>query len=127
MSTLPNEITPARAERVRVTRDALTVRLLDGRTITAPLSWYPRLQNGTAPERNNWQLIASGEGIHWPDLDEDVSIEGLLTGCPSGESPASLEKWLRERSSRGVGKRSRSSKTARSLPSKTRTSARRRG
>jgi hypothetical protein len=83
-----------RAERVRVTRDSLVVDLVDGRTIIAPLSWYPRLHHGTGPERRDWRLIAGGEGIHWPDLDEDISVDGLLAGSPSGESQASFGEWL---------------------------------
>jgi hypothetical protein len=73
------------------------VDLSDGRTVTVPTAWYPRLACGTASERRNWRLIGLGEGIHWPDLDEDISVEGLLAGCPSGESQASLQKWLKAR------------------------------
>ena len=94
MSTLPNELLPPRAEQARVTRDSLIVDLQDGRTITVPLSWYPRLHHGTTRERSNWRLIAGGEGIHWPDLDEDISVEGLLAGNPSGESQESFQAWL---------------------------------
>jgi Protein of unknown function (DUF2442) len=99
MSTLPNELLPPRADRARVTRDSLVVDLQDGRTITVPLSWYPRLHHGTARERSNWRLIAGGEGIHWPDLDEDISVEGLLAGSPSGESQESFQAWLLARRS----------------------------
>jgi hypothetical protein len=74
------------------------VDLRDGRTITVPLEWYPRLAHASTAERANWRLIGTGEGIHWPDLDEDISIEGLLAGRPSGESPASFQKWLARRS-----------------------------
>jgi hypothetical protein len=105
MSTLPSELPVPRAEQVRVTRDAVVVDLVDGRTITAPLVWYPRLQDGTPQERDNWQLIGSGLGIHWPDLDEDISVEGLLAGHPSGESQVSFKKWLASRSSRRSNKR----------------------
>ncbi len=77
------------------TEDALTVDLLDGRTISVPLGWYPRLLHGSPTERAHWRLIQGGAGIHWPDLDEDISIEGLVLGRPSGESQASLERWLR--------------------------------
>jgi len=101
MSTLPNEFLRPRAEQVRVTRDSLVVDLQDGRTITVPLSWYPRLHHGLARERANWRLIAGGEGIHWPDLDEDISVEGLLAGSPSGESQASFQAWLSGRRRRG--------------------------
>lgn len=77
--------------------DTLTVDLADGRTIAVPLVWYPRLLNATAAERGNWRLIARGEGIHWPDLDEDISIAALVSGQPSGESQASLQRWLKAR------------------------------
>jgi hypothetical protein len=79
---------------VRVSDDALSVQLADGRTITAPLAWFPRLVHGSQAERDNLRLIASGQGIHWEALDEDISIEGLLAGKPSGESQTSLKKWL---------------------------------
>jgi hypothetical protein len=76
------------AESVQSSDDSLTVRLDDGRSLTVPLTWYPRLLHGTSIERNNYQLIGEGEGIHWPDLDEDVSVESLLAGKPSAESAA---------------------------------------
>ena len=75
----------------------LTVELTDGRTITAPIAWYPRLAHGSLAERDNWHLIAGGRGIHLPALDEDVSVENILNGQPSGESQASLKKWLSQR------------------------------
>jgi len=90
----------SRAESVFVTDDSLTVDFTDGRTISVPLAWYPRLMHGTPQERNNWQLIGGGEGIHWPDLDEDLSVVGLLLGRPSGESQNSLQRWLNERAQR---------------------------
>ena len=74
------------AEDVTVTEDTLTAELSDGRTISVPLAWYPRLVHATEEERGNWRLIGGGQGIHWPDLDEDVSVEGLLAGRPSSES-----------------------------------------
>jgi uncharacterized protein DUF2442 len=77
--------------------DALVVELLDGRSITAPVAWFPRLADGTAAERQNWRLIGKGEGIHWPDLDEDISEESLLAGRRSGESQDSLRSWLQTR------------------------------
>ncbi|MCW5783721.1 MAG: DUF2442 domain-containing protein [Nitrospirales bacterium] len=80
------------AQDVKVTDDTLSVDLGDGRTISVPLVWFPRLVNGTPKERNNWRLIGKGEGIHWEDLDEDISIEGLLAGHASGESQASFKK-----------------------------------
>ncbi len=85
------------ALRVSVTEDSLSVDLSDGRTITVPLAWYPRLLHGTTDERNKWRLIGKGHGIHWEDLDEDISVEGLLLGKPSGESQASFKKWLSRR------------------------------
>jgi hypothetical protein len=82
---------------VRVSDDALTVDLSDGRTLSVPLAWYPRLLHATAEERNHWRPIGRGEGIHWPELDEDVSVEGLLLGRPSGESQHSFQRWLESR------------------------------
>ena len=91
------ELRVAKAQNVQVTDDELIVALDDGRTIVVPLAWYPRLLHGTKEERENWRLIGAGEGIHWPDLDEDISIEHLLAGVPSGESQRSLQKWLSAR------------------------------
>ena len=82
------------AEDVKVTEDTLTAELRDGRTISVPLSWYPRLVHATPEERNNWRPIGTGEGIHWPDLDEDISVEMLLAGVPSGESLLGFQRWL---------------------------------
>jgi hypothetical protein len=83
---------------VFVADDSLTVDLRDGRTITVPLPWFPRLLHGNSSERNNWNLIGNGTGIHWKDLDEDISVEGLLAGKPSQESQQSFKKWLQYRS-----------------------------
>ena len=77
-----------------VTEDTLQVELSDGRTTSVPLAWYPRLVHATQEERNNWELIGEGQGIHWSDLDEDLSIEGLIAGRPSGESQRSFKRWL---------------------------------
>jgi len=82
---------------VHVTDDTLTVDLSDGRSISVPVSWFPRLIQATESERKNWRLIGKGHGIHWEDIDEDISIEGLLAGRPSGESQASLKRWLQSR------------------------------
>lgn len=79
---------------VAVSEDTLTVDLSDGRSISALLAWYPRLWHGTEIERAHWRLIGQGEGIHWPDLDEDISVEGLILGRPSNESQKSLQRWL---------------------------------
>lgn len=97
MSSSVLELKSAKAQQVMVTEDSLTVDLIDGRTISVPLAWYPRLLHGTPEERNHWRLIGDGEGIHWPDLDEDLSVEGLLIGRPSGESPQSLTNWIEKR------------------------------
>ncbi len=88
------EVRVPEAEEVTVTADTLTVELSDGRTISVPLDWYPRLVHATPEERNRWQLIGGGQGIHWPALDEDLSVEGLLAGRPSGESQRSFKQWL---------------------------------
>jgi len=85
------------AQAVQVTDDALTVQLSDGRSISAPLVWYPRLLHGTESERNKWEFNGGGTGIHWPDVDEDISVEGLILGQPSGESQGSLKRWLATR------------------------------
>jgi hypothetical protein len=87
----------ALALSVSVTAESLAVDLMDGRTLTVPLVWFPRLQNATEAERAEWRLIGHGEVIHWPALDEDISIESLLAGRGSGESQASLKKWLASR------------------------------
>ncbi len=99
MTTSPIEHSPALAESVQVTDDTLTVGLADGRSISVPVSWYPRLAAGSAAERSLWRLIGRGEGIHWPDLDEDISVENLLSGAQSGESQRSFESWLASRRS----------------------------
>lgn len=93
------EIEIPKAEDVRVTKDTLSVDLSDGRTISVPLEWFPRLLNASSKERNNWRFIGKGHGIHWIDIDEDISVEGLLAGRPSGESQASFKKWLNNRQS----------------------------
>lgn len=87
------------AKNVRVTNRALIVELNDGRTLSVPLEWYPRLAHGSVRERQQWELIGPGIGIHWPALDEDISIEGLLRGLPSGESAESFKRWLASRGS----------------------------
>ena len=93
MTTSPVDAATA-AERVVVTDDALTVELGDGRSISAPIEWYPRLAHATQQERDNWRLIGGGQGIHWGDLDEDISIESLLAGRRSSESLRSFRRWL---------------------------------
>jgi hypothetical protein len=81
-----------------VENDTLSVDLSDGRSISVPIAWFPRLFHSTEQERNNWRLIGRGQGIHWEDIDEDISIEGLIAGRPSGESQESFKKWLAKRS-----------------------------
>ena len=97
MSTSPTEHARPLAVDVEVSENTLSVRLADGRTISAPVIWYPRLANGTPKERARWELIGSGHGIHWPDLDEDISVDALLNGRRSNEAPSSLKKWLSAR------------------------------
>lgn len=97
MSTSMAEARGASIVRARILNEAVVVELRDGRTVTAPLTWYPRLLHGTARERRNWRLIGGGVGVHWPDLDEDLSVESILAGKPSAESQASLKKWLNQR------------------------------
>ena len=99
MSSLAYDIRAARAQNVAVTDDSLTVDLSDGRTIAVPLGWYPRLLHGSREERGHWRLIGLGEGIHWPDLDEDISVENLILGKSSGESQQSFKKWQADRAS----------------------------
>ena len=82
---------------VSVTDEAVQFELSDGRTVSAPLAWYPRLAHATPAERAHWRLVGRGAGVHWPDLDEDVSVEGVLAGRPSGESQPSLKRWLESR------------------------------
>ena len=88
------EINVTEAMTVSVTEDTLAVQLSDGRDISVPLSWYPRLARATPEERDHWELIGGGQGIHWPDLDEDISVEMLLAGRKSGESRRSFKQWL---------------------------------
>ena len=88
------------AEKVMIRGGELIVDLADGRTIIVPLEWYPRLVYGSRKERQNWQILADGDTIEWPDLDEHIGVEGLLAGRRSGESRRSLDRWLTNRSKR---------------------------
>ena len=97
MSSAVVTLTLPRIVKVTVTDDTLSVDLEDGRTIAVPIGWYPRLTHGTSTERTNFQISGAGYGIHWPDLDEDIGIEGLLLGKKSTESPSSLQRWLQRR------------------------------
>jgi hypothetical protein len=85
MRSLEVEPNP-RAQHVVLTDDELVVYLRDGRKISAPLAWFPRLLNGTPEQRHEWELLGDGEGIHWPQLDEDLSVAGLLRGTPAPEA-----------------------------------------
>ncbi len=97
------EINVPGATTVSITEDVLAVKLSDGRDLSVPLSWYPRLVHATPEERENWELIGDGQGIHWPDLDEDISVEMLLGGRRSGESRRSFKQWLEaKREGRGL-------------------------
>lgn len=95
------KLSAARAQEVFVSEDTLTIDLSDGRTISVPIGWYPRLSHGTLEERDNWHICGAGWSVHWPDLDEDVSVKGLLLGNPSGESQNSFKKWLESRANQG--------------------------
>lgn len=101
MNTLVVDLQRARAQSVQVTEDTLIVELRDGRTISVPLAWYPRLWYGSQKERANFEIIGDGEYIHWPDLDEDLSVSGILAGRRSREKPESLKKWLASRERKG--------------------------
>lgn len=98
MTTLKLEIDPA-ISHVIVTDEELILDLADGRSLTVPLTWYPRLKSAAREERQNCQIIGSGHAIEWPDLDEHIGIEGLLAGRPSGEGHRSFKRWLTIRKS----------------------------
>ena len=89
-----------RVVNVTINDDTLSVDLEDGRTVLVPIGWYPRIAHGTPAERADFQVSSAGYGIHWPDLDEDIGVEGLLLGKKSTESPASFERWLQRRKER---------------------------
>lgn len=99
MSISAVEIKIPSATNVTVSEDTLSVDLSDGRTIFVPLGWFPRLRYASETERKNWRLISRGHGIHWADIDEDISVEGLLMGRQSGESQSSFKNWLQQRQS----------------------------
>lgn len=101
MSTVTNNPYIAHAINITCTDDTLTVTLQDGRTISVPLTWYPRLVAGTPLERQHWRLMGNGIGIHWADLDEDIKVEHLLMGKASTERPEAIEAWLKQREARG--------------------------
>jgi hypothetical protein len=107
MSSSPVETREAVATRVEVSDATLSAELADGRTISVPLAWYPRLAHGSAAERRSWRLLGGGRGIHWPKLDEDISVANLLAGQPSSESQKSFRKWLADRARPSRGRRKR--------------------
>ncbi len=126
MSTSSVVTEPAMAKHVRVTARALIVDLQDGRTVSVPIQWYPRLAHGSPRERQEWELIGPGLGIHWPALDEDISVEGLLHGLPSGESEESFRRWLNSRR-QPANKRLQPTKARQRQPRRRSTRARLRG
>ncbi|MBI4459761.1 MAG: DUF2442 domain-containing protein [Acidobacteria bacterium] len=97
MSSSVVEVQEARARSAHVSEEALEVELLDGRTIIVPLVWFPRLWHATPEEHNHFEIFGDGAYLHWPDLDEDLTVAGLLAGRPSAESAQSLKKWLLSR------------------------------
>ena len=113
MSPSAVEIEVPFVENVTVSDDTLCVDLSDGRSISVPLAWYPRLSHASLAERKRWRRIGRGVGIHWEDADEDISVEGLLAGKPSGESQTSFSKWLAKRSARLT---TRSRRTRKKVP-----------
>lgn len=94
MNSSVGEMQDARALQLTISDEALSVDLVDGRTIIVPLAWYPRLWHAKPAERSRFEIIGDGAFIHWPDLDEDLTVAGFLAGRRSGESPQSLKKWL---------------------------------
>jgi hypothetical protein len=82
MNTAVNNIEP-RIRHIEVSKDTITAYLFDGRTISVPLAWSWRLSDAAQKERNNWELIGDGQGVHWPDIDEDISAKGMLYGIPA--------------------------------------------
>jgi len=102
MTTLAVKIEIPNALSVIVTDNSLTVELDDARTVSVPTAWYPRLLHASEEERKGWRLIGKGRGMHWAAIDEDISVEGLLAGRPSGESQSSFKKWLESRKRSGL-------------------------
>jgi len=97
MNTFQIDLRALRAQNLTFGEDDLIVELADGRTISVPLAWFPRLFHAAPAERANWRWIGGGIGIHWSELDEDIAVEDLLLGRPSGESQESLRRWLEQR------------------------------
>ena len=102
MNTSTLEPSSVCIQDIKITSSTLAIDLSDGRCISAPIVWYPRLLNASAKERNHWELIGEGDGIHWPDLDEDLSMDGIIQGRPSYESQKSFQRWLSERKKKGL-------------------------
>lgn len=100
MTFVETALTLPRIVGASVTDDTLSIDLEDGRTISVPIGWYPRLAHGTPEERDNFQISGAGYGLHWPDLDEDIGVEGILLGKKSAESRSSFERWLKQRQDR---------------------------
>lgn len=100
--------TGERIEAICFTRDALVVDLIDGRTISVPLTWYPKLLKATQKQRLNWEICGGGYGIHWPELDEDLSTEGLLRGSPSPNAKTRISKRATKQKKTPIYRRSRS-------------------
>jgi hypothetical protein len=107
MTILANKI-DERVEAVYFTRDSIVVHLMDGRTISAPIAWYPKLLKATSKQRSNWEICGGGYGIHWPNVDEDLSTEGLLRGA---RSPTSFKKKSVRRSIKSAIRRKVKSRT----------------
>lgn len=97
MSTFQIDLKELRALEVTFSAEDMILALADGRSLSIPLAWFPRLFHATPEERANWRWIGGGIGMHWPDLDEDISVEDLVLGRPSGESQESLRRWLDDR------------------------------
>lgn len=97
MSTLTLENEPLAVD-LTITDESLTVGLGDGRSLSIPLAWYPRLEQASEAERANWNLLGGGYAIEWPDLDEHIGVAGLLAGRRSGESKVSFKRWMDSRS-----------------------------
>ena len=102
MNSLAIDTQEPRAQDITISEDSLSVDLWDGRTIIVPLIWYPRLWHGSEEERKNFEIIGNGTLIHWPDLDEDLSVSGILAGRRFRESQKSLKRWLEERGARNM-------------------------
>src|SRR2546428_13370699 len=94
MNSSVTETSAPRVQDLRVTHKHLEVQLSDGRKLSVPVAWYPRLADGSPNERRDWRIIAAGTGIHWPTLDEDISVAGLLAGLPSGGNATSFKRWV---------------------------------